>query len=90
MQQRRARIRPALARQYPGVEPTHWYPAAILAHYVQRRDGSGKRGSADRTMSEQAFEFAGGAARAGAWVPSRRGEPGHAQRERPLPVEAHA
>jgi hypothetical protein len=71
---RHARLRPAAARQYPAVEPGHWYPAAIVAHYVQRRDGTGRRGSVERTVSDLAFEFAGGSARTGEWAPSRRGE----------------
>ena len=90
MQQRHARIRPAVARQYPAVDPSHWYPAAILAHYVQRRDGSGKRGSVERTMSDQAFEFTGGSPRSGEWTPSRRGELAQSRGDAPAPLAAQA
>jgi hypothetical protein len=77
---RHARIRFEALRRYPAVEPTHWYPAAVLADYVRRRDGAGETGNRDRILPEHAFEFKGGRPREGAWTPSRRGEGERAKR----------
>jgi hypothetical protein len=72
--QRHARIRPEAVRRYPAVEPTYWYPAAVLADYVRRRDGAVETGARERVLPDSAFEFKGGPPRDGTWTPTRRGE----------------
>lgn len=75
MQQRESRVKPEYAKQYPGVDPNHWYPAAVLADYVRRPYQRARRKYRPaRDLPDAHFAFRGGAPRGTSWDASRRAD----------------
>jgi len=58
---REARLRPAFAALYPGVEPGVWYTAATLAEHLLGRflDEDEGRPPPERILDDSHFEFRG-------------------------------
>jgi len=60
---REARLRPAHADRYPGIEPDVWFIAATLAEHLElrrARAGEAEPPSDPRTLPGEHFEFRGG------------------------------
>ena len=69
---REARLKPAYASLYPGVQPGVWMPASaigqqlLLWHLTAPATPQG-----ERLMAEEHFEFRGGQKRVGSWINMR-------------------
>ena len=69
---REARLKPAYASLYPGVQPGVWMPASaigqqlLLWHLTAPATPQG-----ERLMAEEHFEFRGGQNRVGSWINMR-------------------
>ncbi|MBA3316536.1 MAG: hypothetical protein H0T50_00395 [Gemmatimonadales bacterium] len=60
---REARLRPAHAKLYPGIEPNVWFTAATLAehlHLRRLREGEVDAAGTPRPLSPEHFDFRGG------------------------------
>ena len=71
---RLARLLPAHADRYPGLDAGAWYPAASLAAYYQSwlaRHPAPRIGAPLRGLDTAHFEFRGGVPRGEPWVPGR-------------------
>lgn len=69
---REARLRPEYADLYPAVEPGVWLPASDIGRQLLLWHlAAGRQPDQERLMSEDHFEFRGGAQRSGDWVDER-------------------
>jgi hypothetical protein len=72
---REARLRPEFAEHYPSLQAGVWMPASDLGRQLLLWHlASGRPPEGERLMSEEHFEFRGGARRDGAWI-NQRNEP---------------
>lgn len=69
---REARLRPEFAAEYPALKPGVWMAASDLGRQLLLYHlAAGKPPEGDRLMSQEHFEFRGGAQRNGPWVNQR-------------------
>lgn len=69
---REVRLKAAHAHDYPGLEPGVWYPAGMVADYIQYwllRHPNLIADGRPRRLDGEHFEFRGGQPRATPWVP---------------------